>query len=162
VRRKWPDGRHYEMAGRVLGTDDLGVWVGAERGSLVRMKDGSMRHGEHRVVYCVPHDGWYLVHLPDGGGVDVYVDICTPPVWGDDRATMIDLDFDVVVWSDAARGIELVDEDEFEEHRVALAYPDDLVSAARAAADTIAARVRAGEPPFTVAAGEPWLAMLGA
>jgi protein associated with RNAse G/E len=43
----------------------------------------------------------------------------------------VELDLDVIV---TEAGVRLLDEDEFEDHRVRLAYPEQLVSAARQAA----------------------------
>lgn len=164
ARRKWPDSPHYEVTGRVLGRDEHGTWVGTHPGSTVRMPDGTQRRGERRVVWCVPADAWFLVHfLEDHHDLDVYVDICTPFRWGEGgRGTTVDLDFDVVVWNaDKGGHVELVDEDEFEDHRVAYGYPDDLQAAARRAAADVLALVQAGTAPFTTAAAAPWFEVLG-
>jgi hypothetical protein len=91
--------------------------------------------------------------LIDHPALDLYVDVVTPPTWTDGRATMVDLDFDVIVQDGDTR---LVDADEFEAHRVLYDYPDDLVEAARAAADDIYTRVHRRTPPFTPATAAPW------
>lgn len=49
---------------------------------------------------------------------------------------------------------------EREEHRLAFAYPENLVSAARRAAQEVLTRVQAGEPPFDVATAAPWLELM--
>ena len=158
-RRKWPDAPHYGVVGSVLGEDAHGVWVGAGPGSLVVNPDGTERKGTLVVVWCVPRDDWFLVHVLRGHpDVDVYIDICTPAVWNARGARVIDLDFDVVVWNDGrAEEVELVDEDEFEDHRVRLGYPGELVAGARRAAQDVFERTRAGDAPFTVAAATRWL-----
>jgi uncharacterized protein len=162
-RRKWPDAPHYEMTGRVLGEDDYGIWVGARAGSKVVLPNRTEIPGERNAVWCVPRDEWFLVHFWHGHPeVDTYVDICTPAVWSELEVKMVDLDFDVVVWSEARGGhVELVDEDEFEEHSVAFDYPEDLVVNARRAAADVFARVQAREAPFTLAAADRWLRLLG-
>lgn len=91
--------------------------------------------------------------------LDIYVDVAAPAIWSDRGARMVDLDFDVIVWNDG-RPAELVDEDEFEQHRIELAYPPHLVDDARRAASDIFRRVRAGEPPFAQESLAPWQAML--
>lgn len=158
-RRKWPDSPHYGTLGVVLGGDEHGTWVGARPGSLVVMPDGTERRGEWHAVWCVPHDDWFLLHVWHGHPeVHLYIDICTPPVWNDRGARMIDLDFDVVVWNAQMGGhVELVDEDEFEQHRVELAYPADLVERARRAATDVLTRVQRAQAPFSVEASAPWL-----
>jgi len=158
-RRKWPDSPHYGMTGRVLGEDEFGVWVGALPGSRVLMPDGSERPGERPAVWCLPRTDWFLLHFWQGHPeVDLYVDIATPPVWNERGARMVDLDFDVIVWN-AARGgrVELVDVDEFEQHRVTLAYPESLIAEARRAAEDVLARVTAGDAPFCQPSVQPWL-----
>ncbi len=62
---------------------------------------------------------------------EVYCDITTPARWeSDDTVHLIDLDLDVV--RRRATGlVELLDEDEFAEHRARFGYPDDVVAEAR-------------------------------
>ena len=161
-RRKWPDAPHYGMTGKVLGEDDSGVWVGARAGSTVVLPNGTETPGQYDVVWCIPRDKWLLAHFWHGHlEVDVYVDICTPAVWNERGVRMVDLDLDVILWNQSKGGhIELVDEDEFEEHSVAFDYPEDLVVGARRAAADILAKVQAKEAPFTREAADPWLMLL--
>lgn len=163
-RRKYPDSPHYGVIGTVLGEDDHGVWVGANPGSTVVMPDGTERIGERTVLWCVPRDDWFLLHvLADHPEVELYIDICTPAVWSERGARTIDLDLDIVVWTPARGGqIELVDEDEFAEHQVTLGYPESLIAQARAAADDVLARVQVGAGPFSLDAAQPWFDRLAA
>jgi protein associated with RNAse G/E len=159
-RCKWPDEPHYGAEGVVLGEDDHGVWVGAGPGHTVYRGPDEVFVGEYAVVWCVPRDDWFMAHFLVGHPrVDIYVDVISPPTWTDRGARMVDLDFDVIVWNDGG-GIELVDADEFEQHRVQLDYPDDLVADARRAAADVFARVRARVGPFSLAAAAPWLRVL--
>ena len=158
-RRKWPDTPHYGWPATMLGEDEHGAWLGCPGGRRVSMPDGTETIGERAAVWCVPWDDWFLVGFwLEHPEVSIYVDVCTPAAWSDGGARMIDLDFDVIVWRPAKGGhVELVDEDEFELHRVALAYPDDVIAGARTAAADLLQRVRAGEPPFTAAAAAQWV-----
>jgi protein associated with RNAse G/E len=66
------------------------------------------------------------------------------------------MDLDVVrrgdrVWID--------DEDEFEQHRIQLGYPDELVVRCRAAADHVVGLISARTAPFD-GRGDDWLARL--
>jgi hypothetical protein len=163
-RRKYPDSPHYGVVGTVLGEDENGVWVGARPGSRLVLPDGTERAGERTIVWCVPRDDWFLLHvLADHPEVEQYIDISTPAIWNDRGARTIDLDLDIVVWTPARGGrIELVDEDEFAEHQVTLGYPDALIAQAKAAADEVLARVQAGAGPFSLAAAQPWFDRLAA
>ena len=161
-RRKWPDGAHYEVSGVVLGGDDSGTWVGSRRGSRIIFPSRRERTALHDAVFFVPLDDWFLMHYwYEHPEVEIYVDICTPAKWSAEDVVVIDLDFDVIRWN-AARGggVELVDEDEFEAHRVELGYPEDLQLSARKAAADVLGRTDRAEFPFTRAAAEPWLMQL--
>jgi protein associated with RNAse G/E len=82
----------------------------------------------------------------------------TVPEWTGRTVTMADLDLDVVLRRDGS--LVLDDEDEFEDHRVELDYPDHLVRLARRTADEVLAAVRDGAEPFG-AVGAAWLAQVG-
>ena len=75
------------------------------------------------------------------------------------HVTMVDLDLDVVL----TRGGDLLldDEDEFDEHRVTLGYPADVVAQARRTADELMTAAATGHEPFGEA-GSRWLAHLAA
>ena len=73
--------------------------------------------------------------------------------------TMVDLDLDVVLHRDG--DLLLDDEDEFDEHRVTLGYPADVVALARRTADELMTAAAAGHEPFGPA-GSRWLARLAA
>jgi protein associated with RNAse G/E len=157
-RRKWPDRPHYGSEGIVLGEDQHGVWVGARQGDRMYKGTESPVSGRYAIVWCIPPAGWFLAHFLVGHpDLDIYIDIAAPAKWSERGASLVDLDFDVVVWNDGRRP-ELVDEDEFEDHRVRFGYPDDLVESARAAATDVFAKASLGEPPFRFDVAAPWLA----
>jgi protein associated with RNAse G/E len=155
-RRKWKDSPHYGSEGRFLGEDDHGLWVGAMPGNRMYKGTGPLRSGSYPVVWCLPRDGWFLAHYLVGHpDLDIYIDIAAPAVWSDRSVKVVDLDFDVIVWNDG-RPVELVDEDEFEAHHAQLRYPEELVSAARAAARHVLEQATAGEAPFNMDVVAPW------
>ena len=121
---------------------------------------GPILAGRYPVLWCLPHERWFLAHYllghPD---LDVYIDIAAPPVWSGRTVKVVDLDLDVIVWNDG-REVELVDEDEFELHRVQLGYPDDVVVGARASAERVLREATAGEPPFDADTAGRWFRAL--
>ena len=159
-RRKWEDRPHYGSEGIFLGEDEHGRWVGAGAGNRMYKGAEPMVPGRYPIVWCVPRDGWHLAHYLKGHPeLDIYIDIAAPAVWTVRGAKLVDLDFDVIVWNDG-RPVELVDEDEFEQHRVELRYPDDLIAAARAAAASVHLGASTGAAPFNSATAAPWFAVL--
>lgn len=64
---------------------------------------------------------------------------------------MIDLDLDVIRLRTGA--VHTLDEDEFAEHQVALAYPQELIDGALASTERVRAMLTRNDEPFaTVAA----------
>jgi protein associated with RNAse G/E len=87
---------------------------------------------------------------------EVYCDITSPARWeGDEEVHLVDLDLDVVRRRATGR-VELLDEDEFAEHRLAFGYPEELVTHAYAAAEWLRGALADGREPF-VSAYHPWL-----
>lgn len=152
-RVKWPDHPHYGARGVLLGGDRHGRWVGLPAQHPVHRGEQVLFVGQHPAVICVSHEDWFMAHWFQGHEVELYVDIVTPPTWTARGATMVDLDFDVVVIDGEAT---LVDEDEFEEHRHRYAYPSTMIAGARAAAADVYERVARRRPPFTEEDGARW------
>ena len=87
-----------------------------------------------------------------------YVDIITPATWvGPDHVIMVDLDLDVVRLVDGT--VEIEDEDEFNEHRLSLRYPDFWVDKARITAAELFTALEGLHAPFGRVA-DAWLAAL--
>ena len=105
----------------------------------------------------VPRQGRWTAYWSVDGEIELYVDVTTTPVWTAEGVTAVDLDLDVVRWRSG--GVEVLDEDEFDEHRVALAYPAELVEEARATAAWLVDALISGAEPFG-AVGQGWLAQL--
>ena len=90
----------------------------------------------------------------DGRSIHTYVDVITPAEWEGDTARMIDLDLDVVRRHSGT--VEVDDQDEFDEHRITMAYPDHIVDKARTETARLAIAVESGLEPFG-SVGDQWL-----
>lgn len=149
VLRKWDGRQHYAFEADPLGSDEHGVWLGVPAGTPF---EGPEYPGvwSHPFVILAPPDAWWLASFYGPGNpqdMDVYVDITANPSWpSPERFEVIDLDLDVVRFRDGR--IELLDEDEFDEHRIAMAYPDPVVRRARETAESLLAAVTARVEPF--------------
>jgi hypothetical protein len=152
---KWGGGRHWEFPVTVLGVDAAGVWCGSPVGTRLERPAAAFTP-RFAWVTLFPHDEpWaasYYDH-PDQP-ISVYVDVTTPAVWNGSTVTLVDLDLDVIV--DREGSLLLDDEDEFDEHRVALAYPDEIVELARRCAADLMSAAADGREPFGAAARH-WL-----
>jgi protein associated with RNAse G/E len=150
------DGRlHWHAWLDLLGEDEHGVWLGSPRGTIWQRGESGVAMDMCNVT-LVPRDAWWVASFNlDHHRHEVYIDLSTVPVWQGDQVTMVDLDLDVVrlVGSGSA---QLLDEDEFAEHRVLFGYPEELVRTVSATATALMSQVTAAEP--FVGAYRPWLA----
>jgi uncharacterized protein len=146
-QRKWPDREHYQFEVSLLGRDAYGTWVIAAAGTVVRRGSDEPWPMPGGFVGLVPDDEWWVASFYSAHPeVDIYVDIGTPPVWKGRRLTYIDLDLDVIRRLNGT--VQIIDEDEFEENRIAHSYPQEMVDGARAAADHVARLIRNSSEPF--------------
>jgi protein associated with RNAse G/E len=146
--RKFDGTQHRDYPARRLSTDEIGTWLGVVAGTA------SVYHGRPSVeripfVLLVPHDAWWTAMFnPPPRTSEVYCDIATPARWADeDTVHLVDLDLDVV----RRRGsglVQLLDEDEFEQHRALFGYPEDVVIQAHSAAKWLFAALGDGTEPF--------------
>jgi predicted RNA-binding protein associated with RNAse of E/G family len=152
---KWGGGGHWEFPLRYLGADEHGHWAAGDVGT--RLSRPAMTfESAHAWVTLFPHDQPWSAAFYDWPAqpTSVYVDMTTVPEWSDGGVTMVDLDLDVVLRRDGSLFVD--DEDEFDEHRVALDYPQEIVDLARGTADAVLAAVSAGQEPFATV-GHRWL-----
>jgi protein associated with RNAse G/E len=162
VLRKFGGRPHRQVAGRLLGEDAYGTWIATPRGSVVSYHYGDRPTGITRAdaVRLIPAQGWWMAMcLAEPDARDMYCDVTTPAEWtGPAELTVVDLDIDLVRYRADGR-VEVEDEDEFEEHRLSLGYPDAIVEGALRGAAELRAALTAADEPF----GEhyrKWLALV--
>lgn len=155
---KYPDGLHWRHDMVLLGEDDHGVWLGAPAGTIVQRGEEPPISWRHPFVQLVPRTGWYaMIRNLHPVRYELYVDITAGARLDTDRAEMVDLDLDVVRRVDGT--VEVLDEDEFIEHRRTLGYPDWMADRARATAAEVAMAVEARREPFG-SASDSWASAL--
>ncbi len=144
--RKWDGRLHWQFDMFRLGEDEHGLWLWSPPGSPMQRGDEPMKLSKSTNVKVIPEAKWWTAIWAWQRRHDVYVDIITPPKWDGARVEMVDLDLDVVRWSDG--GVEVLDEDEFSEHRLLFDYPPRLVDTVRATTARLAVAVDARHEPF--------------
>jgi hypothetical protein len=147
---KWGDHPHWQMDALYLGRDDAGDWLGFPVGTHMS-RPGVELTTTNDQVGLVPAataigQAWLATFHGPGGSVWTYVDMTTVPVWHGRTVRAVDLDLDVVEGLD--RVVYVDDQDEFDEHRVELGYPREIVDLAMATRDLVLTAVRGGLPPF--------------
>ena len=157
---KWDGTPHWAFDMERLGEDDHGLWLWAPAGTDLRRGTEAPTSAKHGFVKLVTPGQWWTALWNegspfDGRSIHTYVDVITPAVWDGDTVRMVDLDLDVVRRSDGT--VEVDDEDEFHEHRTAMAYPDHIADKARTETARLAIAVERGAEPFG-SVGDRWLA----
>ena len=103
-----------------------------------------------------PDRWWTALWHDDQDGRELYIDVATPATWVDHRSRVTLIDLDLYVVRDVHGTVELLDVDEFEQHRIEWAYPDHVVAAARATAAQLVGLVADRAEPFG-SVGLGWL-----
>jgi protein associated with RNAse G/E len=160
VYRKYDESLHWHMTMTYLGEDEHGVWAGMRPGGLMTKGDAPPVTLPCANAVLFPRADWWTAWFNGAPHqVTVYCDVTTPPTWPEPNiVTMVDLDLDVIRHR-ADGSVEVVDEDEFEDHRVRLAYPPDVVTAATATASQLTLLLSDGSEPFS-SNYRRWLSMV--
>jgi len=158
---KWGGKGHWRWFAEELGRDRFGWWFGSPAGTELRRGLEEPVVIGHDFVVLVPEQGRWIAawNGPEDTRTALYIDVTDKPVRHPDRVEAVDLDLDVVRLRDGS--VQLLDEDEFEEHQVLYGYPAEEIAQARATADELLAMVTARQEPFGEV-GEAWLAAFSA
>ncbi|HLF40836.1 MAG TPA: DUF402 domain-containing protein [Acidimicrobiia bacterium] len=152
---KWGGHPHWRYDVELLGEDGYGRWAACRPGTVLRRADEPPKRQRWWFVMVVPHDGHWMAVWNESYKYEIYVDVTGEPRWSAGEVTAVDLDLDVVRWRDGGR-VEVLDEDEFAEHRMRFGYPPDVVAGARSTADWLVEAVGARREPFGEV-GPRWL-----
>jgi len=153
--RKWPDTPHWHYQMYALGEDDYGRWFWAPTGTATQRGTEAPSEASSTWVKVIPHSGWWSAVFQSGSDLNLYIDVCTPPEWGDGWVKMVDLDLDVLRHRNTET-VELDDEDEFLEHLKTLNYPERVIDKARTSAAELMLHAQERHEPFGDV-GDAWL-----
>ena len=145
--RKYDGSPHRSYPAVRLGSDVHGTWLGVPGGDFIAAAAGEFKYAEPYVL-LVPENAWWTAMFnPPPRRTEIYCDVTTPATWSDGRMSLVDLDLDVRRRRDTGL-VEIVDVEEFELHTARYGYPDEVVSAARAAAAWLEGALNGGDEPF--------------
>ena len=145
---KYDGEAHWIQRLQVLSDDGLLLRAHASAGAPIFTSRGEFRSRYESFVHFW-RDRWYNVFRLAEPGEETalwYCNVTTPPELDGGEIRYIDLDLDVTVR--AGGTIELLDADEFEEHRLKYGYPEDVVEHAQAAVGELSALARRNQFPF--------------
>jgi protein associated with RNAse G/E len=98
------------------------------------------------VSFFIPNMWFNVVALLEETGIRYYCNIASPPYMSKDVITYIDYDLDVIRLPDGT--VHIVDQDEYERHKVGYHYSAIVESKVKQGLDLLLKRVNKGEPPF--------------
>ena len=151
--RKWDGTAHWVVPGRYIGEDIHGWWVFQGKNEFCS-RPGAAFYTASDAVLLVPRSGDYVATFYDDsypGDFRIYLDLALGHGWKTIRGGvaefhLIDMDLDVI--RSTKHGVFIDDEDEFEEHRLSMGYPEDTVAAIRAEAGRLYQEVLTHQEPF--------------
>lgn len=151
--RKWDGTAHWVVPGRYLGEDIHGWWIFQGQNEFCS-RPGAAFYTASDAVLLVPRSGEYVATFYDDsypGDFRIYVDLAMAHEWkaissGVTEFHVIDMDLDVI--RSTRRDVFVDDEDEFEEHRVAMAYPGHVVESMRHECNALFRAVSNKQAPF--------------
>ena len=116
-------------------------------GTKIREADGKIWTSRvPGVSYFAPGKWFNAVALLESTGVRYYCNIASPFTAYDNTVTYIDYDLDVILMQNGE--IHVVDEEEFEAHRLLYRYPPGVVRNVRAGLKELIRRMRERRAPF--------------
>ncbi|WP_119068152.1 DUF402 domain-containing protein [Aggregatilinea lenta] len=150
VVRKYDGRLHITLPLHLMDDNGSRLWLrtplGGEVKHLTRGKSWAITRPSDMFFW---RDRWYNVYVNYDEAWqfrNFYCNVGLPPEIRDGEISYVDLDLDVQIWADGRA--EILDEDEFDEHRVQFGYPDTVQEAARGAVEDLLALWRSGAEPF--------------
>jgi len=156
---KWDGSLHRDSLAWELGIDQWGTWLAQASGSTVTTASTTYRSAAGLRLFS--SDRWWSAFFmtdADNAAIPlVYVDIATPVHRV--GATLMFVDLDLDVQKSPGGDVEILDREEFLQHRERYGYPDHLVEVAERSCAEVAALLAAGAEPFANAP-RGWLVAL--
>ncbi|WP_042167314.1 DUF402 domain-containing protein [Paenibacillus gorillae] len=98
------------------------------------------------VSFFIPGEWYNVVALLEDAGIRYYCNVASPPFMQGDVLTYIDYDLDVIRTIDGSRHI--VDQDEYELHKLAYHYPKKVDDLVYQGLRSLLLRIDRGQAPF--------------
>jgi hypothetical protein len=138
-KRKYPNDAHLSWEAVEFGADEFGTWLFAPKG--VRNSHGASG------LQLLPHRRWWVAWWwADKSQWWCAADVATPPSLNDGVWSYDDPEVDV--WGDESGFGGVVDEDEFEQARLAVPYSASIAESALATRDEVVALMTTRKEPF--------------
>lgn len=109
--------------------------------------DGRRWYTREPAICFFYEDRWYnVISMIRKSGIYYYCNIATPSIYDGESIKNIDLDLDIKVYPDYH--YDILDEDEFLDHQVAMSYDEDVIHIAEEATKELSQMIKRKEFPF--------------
>jgi protein associated with RNAse G/E len=126
-------------------TESMQVFV--NHGTRIREADGKEWMSKvPGVTFFLPQAWYNIVALLESGGVRYYCNVASPFTYYEQIVTYIDYDLDVIRLPNGS--IHVVDEEEYQQHRIQYQYSDTVETRVRAGLDELLGRMKNQQAPF--------------
>jgi uncharacterized protein len=129
--------------------------IGGNDRCLVTESDGRQwRTREPAICYFSTENWFNVIGMLRDTGVHYYCNLGSPFTWDQEALKYIDYDLDIKVFPDMT--FNILDEDEFEEHKREMAYPEQIERIVRGNLDNLISMITGRKGPFEPYFIESW------
>lgn len=139
LHRTWSKGTLIEM------NEDYWVVV-TYKTLVVESNNRIWQTREPAICFFYPNEWFNVIAMIRRNGITYYCNIASPSLYDGEAIKNIDYDLDVKVYPDGY--YEVLDLDEYDEHKKLMEYPLDLQSIVTSQVDILINRIEHGETPF--------------
>ncbi len=123
------------------------VFIGGNDRTMVREADGrSWITREPAICYFHAQYWFNIIGMLREDGIYYYCNLSSPFVIDEEALKYIDYDLDIKVFPD--RSFMILDEDEYEEHRISMGYPDEIDKILKVHMEHLKQWIRQRKGPF--------------
>jgi protein associated with RNAse G/E len=147
LHRMWME--NWQVPQELLHPSHLQESIQVMINSQTRIREADGKEWTSRVPgisFFIPKMWFNIVALIEDTGIRYYCNIASPPYIAGDVITYIDYDLDVIRMPDGT--VHVVDQDEYEQHKVLYHYPPAVQSKVQDGLEALLERLKQGGPPF--------------
>ncbi|RSL32564.1 DUF402 domain-containing protein [Salibacterium salarium] len=129
--------------------------IGANDRIFVQESNGRTWRTREPAICYFHKDKWFnMIGMVRYDGIHFYCNIGTPFVWDEEALKYIDYDLDIKVFPDMT--YHILDEDEYEDHKVKMGYPPEIQTKVLEALEELQSWIYQRKGPFAPQFVEKW------
>ena len=101
---------------------------------------------EPAICFFYPNEWFNVIAMIRRNGITYYCNLASPSLYDGEAIKNIDYDLDVKIYPDGY--FEVLDQDEYDQHKVIMNYPDNVQKIVTNQVDLLIERIQGGQAPF--------------